>query len=81
MKDEVLRGVKEGRSIVRTIKRRIANWIGHFLRRNRPLKCVTQGKVEETRRRGRRCKQLPDDVQEKRIYWKFKKESLDHTVR
>jgi hypothetical protein len=32
--EEVLHRVKEERNIVHTIKRRKANWIGHFLRRN-----------------------------------------------
>jgi hypothetical protein len=30
--------------------------------------------------RGRRCKQLLDDLKEKRGYWKLKEEALDRTV-
>ena len=33
-----------------------------------------------TERRGRRCKQLLDDLKEKRGYWKLKAEALDRTV-
>jgi hypothetical protein len=33
-----------------------------------------------TGRRGRRCKQLLDDLKEKRRYWKLKEEALDHTL-
>jgi hypothetical protein len=33
-----------------------------------------------TGRRGRRRKQLLDDLKEKRRYWKLKEEALDHTV-
>jgi hypothetical protein len=33
-----------------------------------------------TGRRGRRRKQLLDDLKEKRIYWKLKEEALDHTL-
>jgi hypothetical protein len=64
--------VKEERNIVRTIKRRKANWIGHILRRNCLLKHVIErkleGRIEMTGRRGRRRKQLLDDLKEKRRY-------------
>jgi hypothetical protein len=54
-------------------------------RRNCLLKHVIEGKIEEkvegVRRRGRRCKQLLDDVKEKRRYWKLKEEALDRTLR
>ena len=33
-----------------------------------------------TGRRGRRCKQLLDDLKEMRGYWKLKEEALDRTV-
>jgi hypothetical protein len=76
--------VKEERNIVHTIKRRKANWIGHILRRNCLLKYVIEGKlegrIEMTGRRGRRRKQLLDDLKEKRKYWKLKEEALDRTV-
>jgi hypothetical protein len=44
----------------------------------------TEGKLEEmiemTGRRGRRRKQLLDDLKEKRRYWKLKDEALDRTL-
>jgi heme exporter protein D len=43
----VLHTVKEERTILRTIKRTKANWIGHVLRRNCLLKHVVEGKREE----------------------------------
>jgi hypothetical protein len=43
--EEVLLGVNEQRNIVRTVKRRKENWIGHSWRRNCLLKHVTEGKV------------------------------------
>jgi hypothetical protein len=50
-------------------KRREANWIGHILRRNCLLKPVIEGKIEiridVTGRRGRRHKQLLDDLKER----------------
>jgi hypothetical protein len=75
---------QEERNILHTIKRRNANWIGHILRRNCLLKHVTEGKlegrIEMTGRRGRRRKQLLDDLEEKRRYWKLKEEALDRTI-
>ena len=43
---EVLHGVKEERKTRHAIKKRKANWIGHMLRRNCPLKHVIEGKTE-----------------------------------
>jgi hypothetical protein len=54
------------------------------LRRNCLLKHVIEGKlegrIEMMGRRGRRRKQLLDDLKEKRRYWKLKAEPLDRTV-
>jgi hypothetical protein len=70
--EEVLHRVKEERNILHTIKRRKDNWIGHILRRNCLLKHVIErkieGRIEVTGRRGRRHKQLLDDLNEKRRY-------------
>jgi hypothetical protein len=58
-----------------------ANWIGHILRRNCLLKEVIEGKIkgrkEVTRRRGRRRKQLLDDLGDRRGYSHLKEEALD----
>jgi hypothetical protein len=66
------------------IKIRKANWIGYILGRNCFLKHMIEekleGRVEMMGRLGRRCKQLLDDLKEKRRYWKLKEEELDHTV-
>jgi hypothetical protein len=67
VKDEVLR-VKEKGSILHTIKRRNANWIGHILPRNCLLKHVIEGKIEGTRKRGGRRQHLLDDRKERRIF-------------
>jgi hypothetical protein len=59
-------------------------WIGHILHRNCFLKHAIEGKIEGriewTGRRGRRCKQLLDDLKDKRRYWKLKEEALDRTL-
>jgi len=67
--EEVLHRDKEDRNMLQTIKRRKANWIGHISRRNCLLKQGIEGKiegrVEVMGRRGRRGKQLLDDLNEK----------------
>jgi hypothetical protein len=82
--EDVLHRVKEERNIVQTIKRRKDNWIGHILRRKCLLKHVIEGKlqgrIEMTGRRGRRRKQLLDDLKGKRRYWNLKEETLDRTL-
>jgi hypothetical protein len=82
--EEVLHRVKEERNILHKIKIIKANWIGHILRRNCLLKHVIEGKlegrIEMTGRRGRRLKQLLDNLKEKRRYWKLKEEALDRTL-
>ena len=53
--------------------------------RNCLLKHVTdaniEGRIEETGRRGRRHKQLLDDLKEERGYWKLTEAVLTHTLR
>jgi hypothetical protein len=39
-----------------------------------------EGRIELTGRRGRRRKQLLDDLKEKKRYWKLKEEALDRTL-
>jgi hypothetical protein len=78
--EEVLHRVKEERNIVHTIKRRNANWIGHILRRNYLLEHVVEGKIKGSRRRERRRKQLMEDNEEMRRYWKLKSKVLDHIL-
>jgi hypothetical protein len=39
-----------------------------------------EGRTEMMGKQGRRCKQLLDDLKERRRYWKLKEEALDHTL-
>ena len=82
--EEVLLRVNELRNILREIRKRKANWIGHILRRNCLLKQVIErkikGEVDVTRRRGRRRKKLLDDLQDRRGYSHLKEEALDRTM-
>jgi len=80
----VLLRVNEQRNILREIRKRKANWIGHILRRNCLLKQVIEGKIkgeiEVARRRGRRRKKLLDDLKDRRGYYHLKEEGLDRTM-
>jgi hypothetical protein len=49
--------------------------------RNCLLKHIIEGKISGTRRQGRRCKQLLDELKEARRYWNLKKEAQDGTLR
>jgi hypothetical protein len=59
--EEVLQRVTE-KGILHAIKGRGANWIDHILCRYCLLKHVIEGKIEGTRRRERRLKQLLNDL-------------------
>jgi hypothetical protein len=79
--EEVLLRVSEQRNILHKLRKRKANWIGHILHRNCLLKEVIErkikGRIEVTRRRGRRCKKLLDDLGDRRGYSDLKQEALD----
>jgi hypothetical protein len=77
--EAVLHRVKEERNILHTIRRSKANWIGHLLHRN-CLSHISEGKIIGTRRRGRRRKQLFDDLKEARRCWQLKEEAQDRTL-
>jgi hypothetical protein len=78
--EEVLHRAKEDRNILHPIKRREASCIGHILRRELPYTTCYWRKIEWAGRRGRRRKQLVDDLKEKGRNWKLKEEALDRTM-
>ena len=82
--EEVLLRVNEQRNILREIRKRKANWIGHILRRNCLIRQVIEGRIkgemEVTRRRGRRRKKLLDDLREGRGYSHLKEGALNRTM-
>jgi len=82
--EEVLLRVNEQRNILREIRKRRANWIGHILRRNSLLKQVIEGRIkgetEVARRRGIRRKKLLDDLKDRKGYSHLKEEAIDHTM-
>jgi hypothetical protein len=81
---EILLRVKKQRNILREVRKRKANWIGHILRRNCLLQRVTEGKIqrgiEVTGRQGRRCGKQLVDLKERRGYSHLKEEALDRTM-
>jgi hypothetical protein len=68
--EEVLLRVKEQRNIPHEITKGKANLIGYVLRRNCLLRQVIGGKINRgikvTGRRGRRCRKLLDDLEERK---------------
>ena len=80
---EVLLRVNEQRNILHEIRKWKANWIGHILSRNCLLQQVTEGKIKgqiEVTRRGRRRKELLDDLKDRRGYCQLKEQALDRTM-
>jgi hypothetical protein len=79
--EEVILKIKEQRNILYEIRKRMANWIGHILRRNCLLRQVIKGKIKVTGRRGRRRRRkLLDDHNEREGYSYLKEEALEHTM-
>jgi hypothetical protein len=80
----VLRRVEMVKNCLHTVKRRKSKWIGLILRRNCLLRHVSkrkmEGRIDVAGRRGRRSKQLLDDLEEKRGYRKLKEEAVDRTL-
>jgi len=76
--------VNEQKNILHEIRKRKDNYIGHISRRNCLLKQVIEGKIkgemEETRRRGRRRRELLDDLKDRSGYPHLKEEALDGTM-
>ena len=82
--EEVLHGVKDERNILQTLNTRKVTWICRILRRNCLLKHVVEGEMEGRiqimKRRGRRYKQVQDDLKAARGFGKLKGEALDSTL-
>jgi hypothetical protein len=82
--EDVLHCVNEERNKLGTVKRRDDNWIGHNLCSNCLLKHIIEGtieiRIEVTGWRGRKSKQLLDDLKGKSENCKLKEEALDRTL-
>ncbi|KAJ4427520.1 hypothetical protein ANN_25168 [Periplaneta americana] len=60
--EAVLERVAEQRMMLKLIRNRKMNWLGHWLRRNYLLKDALEGMVNGRRVRGRRIYQMIDDI-------------------
>ncbi|KAJ4440155.1 hypothetical protein ANN_08293 [Periplaneta americana] len=60
--EAVLERVGEERMMLKLIRKRKRNWLGHWLRRNCLLKDALEGMVNGRRVRGRRTFQMIDDI-------------------
>jgi len=78
--ENVLLRVKEQRNILREIRKRKANWIGHILHRNCIIQRVIVGKMQGGIEVTRRPRKLLDDLKERRGYSHLKEEALDRTM-
>ena len=82
--EEVLLRVNEQRNILHEIIKRKANWIGHILCRicllNQVIEGKIKGQIKVTRREGRRCKKLLDDLRDRRGYCELKEEAVDRAM-
>jgi len=82
--EEVLLRVNENRNILHEISKRKANWIGNILHRNcllqRVIKGTIKGGLEVTGRRGRRRRELLDDLKKRGGCSHLQEEALDCTV-
>jgi hypothetical protein len=75
MKNVILQSVSEEEMILHKMKRGEADWIGYILRINCLLSHTVEGKkegdIEGTGRRGRRCRQLLNNLKTTRRHWKL----------
>jgi len=81
--EEILHTVQKGTNILRTIKRRKANWIDHILRRNFLLQHVIWGKIEGWKWEDEQEKEVSGHwmiFKETRGYWRLKGETLDRAL-
>jgi hypothetical protein len=60
--EKVLLRVKEQRNILREIRKRKVNWIGHILRRNCLLQRVIEGKIQEGDRSDRKTRKKTEEA-------------------
>ena len=81
---EIWQRVKVEKNILQRIKRKKANWICRILHGKclleHGIEVKIEGRIEVVGRRGRRRKQLLDDLYKMRGYCKLKEEALDRNL-
>lgn len=75
--EEVLRRVGEERSILKTIKKRKRNWLGHILRRDCLQKRIMEGEIQGTRSRGAKKFGMLTDILKNKTFEELKEEAQD----
>jgi hypothetical protein len=60
--EDILQSINENRGLLMSIRKRKKNWIGHVVRGSGLLKLVLEGRMEGTRRRGRKRIGMIDDI-------------------
>jgi len=82
VRNELLYRVRDG-SILQTINRGKAKWIGHSLHKNWLLNQLMKERQKDKvmGRRGRRCKQLLYNLEERKGYWKLKGVKVDRMLK
>ena len=71
----VLERVEEGRIMLKLIKIRKRNWLGHWLRRNCLVKYALEGMVNGKKIRGRRRYQMIDNIMINGLYGDTKRKA------
>ena len=75
--DEVLKRVKEERNLLKIIRRRKKNWLGHILRGENMLRDVLEGKMNGKRGRGRPRTGMVSDLKGNLTYGMMKRKAED----
>ncbi|KAJ4439518.1 hypothetical protein ANN_07642 [Periplaneta americana] len=73
--EAVLERVDEERMMLKLVRKRKRNWLGHWLRTNCLLKDALEGMVNGRRVRGRRRYQMIDDIKIYRSYEETKRKA------
>ncbi len=77
---EVLQLVREERSLVKTIRDRKKQWIGHIMRHDNLYRDVLEGRMEGKPRKGRRRTRYIDDFGKKETYGSLKRKAEDRIL-
>ena len=75
--EEVLRRVGQKRTLLKAIRKRKINWLGHILRRDCLQRRVMEGKIEGKKGRGRGRMGMLSDIRKGRTYQEMKEDAQD----
>jgi len=78
-KQQVLESIQEKRTLLDSIHQRKHKWLGHILRHDGLLHTILKDRIEGKRGRGRKRKQMIDDIMGKENYVIMKRTAQDQT--